>query len=173
MPSTTSKTNALALRPNIPQKNKNQGETYLKFKLNQQTPALLAMSQAQEVILLPPNRLTSMPNMPPFVLGLMNRRSRAIWVINLAQMLGLNETLTTGQQYNVIIIRNGSVYLGVVVQSVEGVIRLTQESIQSAQGQISSGLVPYLRGCTLSETEILLVLDAEGIIRSLQESMKR
>ena len=111
--------------------------------------------------------------MPPFVLGLMNRRSRAIWVINLAQMLGLNETLTTGQQYNVIIIRNGSVYLGVVVQSVEGVIRLTQESIQSAQGQISSGLVPYLRGCTLSETEILLVLDAEGIIRSLQESMKR
>lgn len=168
MPSTTNQTNALALIPNKPQKTKNQGDTYLKFKLNQQTPALLAMSQAQEVILLPPNRLTSMPNMPPFVLGLMNRRSRVIWVINLAQMLGLNETLSTVQQYNVVIIRNGSVSLGVVVQSVEGVIRLTQERIQSVQGQISSALVPYLRGCTCSETEILLVLDAAGIIRNLQ-----
>lgn len=168
MPSTTSQTNALALRPIQPQKTKNQGDTYLKFKLNQQTPALLAMSQAQEVILLPPNRLTSMPNMPPFVLGLMNRRSRPIWVINLAQMLGLNEILTTVQQYNVVIIRNGSVSLGVVVQSVEGVIRLIPEQIQSVQGQISSALVPYLQGCTLSETEILLVLDAAGIIRNLQ-----
>ncbi|MCP2732371.1 chemotaxis protein CheW [Limnofasciculus baicalensis] len=168
MPNTTNKTNALALRPNKPQKTKNQGDTYLKFKLNQQTPALLAMSQAQEVILLPQNRLTSMPNMPPFVLGLMNRRSRAIWVINLAQMLGLNETLATVQQYNVIIIRNGSISLGLVVQTVEGVIRLSQEQIQSAQGQISSALVPYLRGCTLLETEILLVLDAAGIIRNLQ-----
>jgi positive phototaxis protein PixI len=167
MPSTTDKTNALALLPNKPQKTKNQGDTYLKFKLNQQTPALLAMSQAQEVILLPPNRLTSMPNMPPFVLGLMNRRSRVMWVINLAQMLGLNETLSTVQQYNVVIIRHGSISLGVVVQSVEGVIRLTQEQIQSAQGQISSTLVPYLRGCTLSGTEILLVLDAAGIIQNL------
>jgi twitching motility protein PilI len=168
MPSTTSQTNALALIPNKPQKTKNQGDTYLKFKLNQQTPALLAMSQAQEVIFLPPNRLTSMPNMPPFVLGLMNRRSRVMWVINLAQMLGLNEILTTVQQYNVVIIRNGSVSLGVVVQSVEGVIRLVPDQIQSVQGQISSALVPYLRGCTLSETEILLVLDAAGIIQNLQ-----
>ncbi len=168
MPSTTNKINTLALIPNQPQKTKNQGETYLKFQLNQQTPALLAMSQAQEVILLPPNRLTSMPNMPPFVLGLMNRRSRAIWVINLPQMLGLNETLATVQQYNVIIIRNGSISLGLVVQTVEGVIRLSPEQIQSAQGQISSGLVPYLRGCTWSETEILLVLDAPGIIQNLQ-----
>ncbi len=168
MPSTTNHPNALALIPNQPQKTKNQGETYLKFRLNQQTPALLAMSQAQEVILLPPNRLTSMPNMPPFVLGLMNRRSRALWVINLPQMLGLNETLTTVQQYNVVIIRHDSVSLGLVVQTVEGVIRLSPEQIQSAQGQISSGLVPYLRGCTWSETEILLVLDAPGIIRNLQ-----
>ncbi|HEY9835861.1 MAG TPA: chemotaxis protein CheW, partial [Vampirovibrionales bacterium] len=53
-----------------------------------------------------------------------------------------------------------------IVQAVEGVLRLTPENIQPPLGQVSSGLVPYLRGCVLLDTEILLVLDAEAIMRS-------
>lgn len=162
--------NALAPILSPAQKTKNQGETYLKIQLDRQTSALIAMSQAQEVILLPAHRLTAIPNMPPYVLGLINRRSRVIWVIHLAQMLGLNETLTHGQQYHVVVIRDGSISLGVVVQNVAGVIRIAPENIQSAQGQILKAFGPYLRGCTLLEKEIFLVLDAPGIVRNLPPS---
>lgn len=145
---------------------KNLGDAYLKFQFGQQTPAVLSMSQAQEVFVLPVGRLTAMPNMPPYVMGLLNRRSKVLWVIDLAKMLGLPGIETNVQHYNSVIINSGSVSLLLIVQAVEGVLRLTPENIQPPLGQVSSGLVPYLRGCVLLDTEILLVLDAEAIIRS-------
>lgn len=160
--------NTLALIPNKPLQTKSQGDTYLKFHFGQPTPAVLSMNQAQEVIILQPARLTPMPNMPAYVLGLLNRRSRIFWVIDLQRMLGLNETPTNVQQYNVVIIRSGAASLGLLIERVEGVIRLTPDCIQSPHGHVSSDLVPYLRGCTLQEREILLVLDAEAIIRYIK-----
>lgn len=161
--------NALALLPNQPLLAKNQGDTYLKFQLTQQTPAVLSMTQAQEVIVLAPSRLTPMPNMPAYVMGLLNRRSRVLWVIDLARMLGLPGVETNVQQYNIVIIRNESATLGLIVSAVEGVMRLTSESIQSPLEQVSSSIVPYLRGCILQEQEILLLLDAEAIMRNAQQ----
>jgi twitching motility protein PilI len=159
-------TSALARLPNQNTKKKNLGDSYLKFQFGQQTPAILSMSRAQEVVILPVGRLTPMPNMPPFVMGLLNRRSRVLWVIDLALMLGLPAVETNIQYYNLVIISNGSATFGVIVQTVEGIVRLTPESIRSPLGQVSSSLVPYLRGCVLQEQEILLVLDAEAIMGS-------
>lgn len=159
-------TSALALRSNpIPNK-KNLGDSYLKFQFGQQTPAVLSMNRASEVIVLPVERLTPMPNMPPYVMGLFNRRSRVLWLVDLAQMLSLPRAEPNVQHYNVVIIRNESATFGVIVQAVEGVVRLLPDSIHSPLGQVSAALVPYLRGCLLQEQEILLVLDAEAILRS-------
>lgn len=162
---------ALALRSNqnpVPNK-KNLGDSYLKFQFGQQTPAVLSMSRASEVIVLPVDRLTPMPNMPPFVMGLINRRSRVLWLVDLARMLNLPGVETNVQHYNVVIINNDSMSLGIIVQSVEGIVRFLPESIHSPLGQVSSALVPYLRGCILLSTEILLVLEAEAILRYAQQ----
>lgn len=157
---------ALARLPNQTTNKKNLGDTYLKFQFGQQTPAVLPMSRAQEVVVVPVHRLTPMPNMPAHVMGLLNRRSKVLWMIDLARMLGLPPVEINVQHYNIVIISNGSATFGLIVQVVEGVVRLTPESIQSPLGQVSSGLVPYLRGCVLQEQEILLVLDAEAIMNS-------
>ena len=159
-------TSALARLPNQNTNKKNLGDSYLKFQLGQQTPAVLSMSRAQEVVILPVGRLTPMPNMPPYVMGLLNRRSRVLWVIDLALMLDLPSVETNVQYYNLVIISNGISTFGLIVQAVEGIVRLTQTSIRSPLGQVSSSLVPYLRGCVLQEQDILLVLDAEAIMRS-------
>ncbi|MFB8791005.1 MAG: chemotaxis protein CheW [Potamolinea sp.] len=159
-------TSALAKLPNSPQGKKNLGDSYLKIQFGQQTPAVIPMNRAQEVVILPVGRLTPMPNMPHYIMGLVNRRSRVLWMIDLAQMLGLPGVETNVQHYNIVIISNGSATFGMIVQLVEGVLRLMPENIQSPFGQVSVGLVPYLRGCVLQEKEILLVLDAEAICRS-------
>ena len=159
-------TSALARLPNPNTNKKNLGDAYLKFQFAQQTPAALSMSRAQEVIVLPLARLTPMPNMPSFVMGLLNRRSKVMWVLDLARMLGLPGIETNVQHYNIVIISNGSASLGLIVQAVESVVRLTPESIQPPLGQVSPSLAPYLRGCSLQEQEILLVLDAEAIMGS-------
>ncbi len=148
-----------------PQRQKTSGESYLKFQLNQETSAVFSMTHTQEVLVVPVQTVAPMPNMPACMLGLMNRRSRVLWIIDLAQMLNL-PPLNSSRQYNVIIVRVGSVPLGLVVQTVKGPVRLLAEQIQSPVGQVTSGLIPYLRGCVLQQREIILVLDASAIVQS-------
>ena len=143
------------------------GDTYLKFQLDQQTPAILSMEHAQEVVIVPVGRITPMPNMPKCVLGLLNRRNRVLWVIDLAQMLKLQPLDTNIQQYHTAIIKVGQIPLGLVVQEVKGVTRFTPDCIQLPQGLVTSGgLAPYLHGYILHQQEILLVLNAEAIMHS-------
>ncbi len=146
---------------------RNLQNTYLRFQLEQHTPAIIAVEYVQEVLIVPAGRLTPMPNMPKYVLGLLNRRNRVLWVIGLAQMLNLQAFDPDTKQYDMAIIRVGQVTLGLVVHAVKDVTRFTPDYIQSVQGLVTSALAPYLHGCILQQKEILLVLNAEAIVHSL------
>lgn len=146
------------------------GDAFLRFELCPQTPAVFSMRHVQEAMVLPARRITPMPNMSPCMLGLMNRRSRVVWVVDLAQLLGLAVLDANVQQYNLVLVQAGGVMLGLAVQQVEGITWIDPNQIQSPIGQISAALVPYLRGCALQlhdqRQEILLILDAETITQS-------
>src|SRR6476646_10386346 len=142
------------------------GEPYLKFRLDPHTWAVLAMEYAQEVLVLSAQRITPMPNMPPAVLGLLNWRSRVLWVVDLAHMLQLQPLEANVQKYNLAIVRVGELPLALAVQQVEGVTRLAPDTIQSPIGTVTSGLIPFLQGCILQQQETSLALDAEAIVRS-------
>jgi len=170
-PSQADTSNSALMPPSLPnlqpvRQQKAVGDAYLKFRLGQQTPAVFSMKHVQEALILPVHRLTPMPNMPACMLGLMNRRSRVMWVVDLAQLLGLPVLDTSARQYSLVMIRVGSIPLGLGVQKIEGISWLTAESIQPPPGQAPSGLLPYLRGCVLQQKEILLVLNAEAVVQS-------
>jgi twitching motility protein PilI len=146
---------------------KSSGEKYLKFHLEQQTPAILAMEYVQEVLILPSRRITPMPNMPECVLGLLNRRNRVLWVIDLAQLLGLQPVGTNVQHHNnVVIVKDKQVTLGLLVQEVKGVAHFTPDLMQAPTELITSALIPYLDGCITQEEETLLVLNTQAIVLS-------
>ncbi|UBF24711.1 chemotaxis protein CheW [Kovacikia minuta CCNUW1] len=142
------------------------GDAYLKFQLDSKTAAVLLMKQVQEVHILPTNRLTPIPNMPACVMGLMSRRSRVLWVIDLAQMLKIQPLNALTQQYNVVILQPGVVSIGALVHRIDGMTWLQPEQIQPPPNHFPPGLVTHLKGCVLQEKEILLVLDAEAVMRS-------
>ncbi len=153
------------LDPQILQQKKT-GDPYLKVLLQAGQSAVLPMAQAQEAIAIPASRVTPMPNMPACVLGLLNHKSRVIWVVNLPQMLGLEAQNLNVQQYNLAIIRSGKTSLGLVVPEIKGVVRFDIDTVQSIEGEVRPEQVPYLRGCSIQAQEILWVLDAESIIQS-------
>ena len=124
------------------------------------------MKHTQEAIILPVEAVTSMPNMPACILGLMNWRSRIIWVVDLPRMLNLEALDHRLRQYNVIVIKVESLLLGLVVQEIKGTTKFMPDDIRSPVGQVASSLVPYLRGCVVQEEETLLVLDAQAIVDS-------
>jgi twitching motility protein PilI len=157
------------------------GVACLSFQLNEQTPALFSMSQVQEVIVLPAQQITPMPNMPPCVLGLSTRRSRVMWLVDLAHMLLSTPLPSNIRNYNVVIIRvaktlqqqnmlvsttHSQTLLGLIVPTMRGVIRFSPELIQTPKGHFAPSIMPCLRGCLLQQDEMLLVLDAEAIARS-------
>ncbi|BAZ28807.1 putative CheW protein [Cylindrospermum sp. NIES-4074] len=158
-------TSAKIIIPDQPAQN-NLGDGYLKFYLNHQTAAVLSIKHSQEAIIVPVESVTSMPNMPACILGLMNWRSRIIWVIDLPRMLNLESLDNRLRQYNVIVIRVESQVLGLVVQDIKGTTKFMADDVCSPIGQVTSSLVPYLRGCVVQKQEILLVLDAEAIVQS-------
>ena len=158
----------LALTENRSQKQ--TGDVYLKFWLTPEIPAVISMQSIQEALVLPARRLTPMPNMHPVMLGLLNRRSRICWTIDLAQLLGVSLLDVSTQQYTIVLLQVGNIPLGVAVHRVEGSVRLQSDQIQSPLGQIAASLVPYLRGCALQQLsdrqEVLLVLEAEAIVQA-------
>lgn len=142
------------------------GDGYLKFQVNQQTAAVISMRHTQEAIVVPVESITSMPGMRECILGLMNWRSRIVWVVDLPRMLNLEAIETRLRQYNVIIIRVDTILLGLVVDDILGTAKFASDDIHSPIGQVASSLVPYLRGCVMQQQEMLLVLDAQAIVHS-------
>lgn len=157
------------------------GVACLSFQLNEQTPAVFSMSQVQEVIVLPAQQITPMPNMPPCVLGLSTRRSRVMWLVDLAHMLLSTPLPSNIRNYNVVIIRvaqklqqqnmlvsttHSQALLGLIVPTMRGVVRFPPDLIQTPKGHFAPSLMPCLRGCLIQKDEMLLVLDAEAIARS-------
>lgn len=142
------------------------GDGYLKFQVNQQTAAVISMQHTQEAIVAPVESVTSMPGMRECILGLMNWRSRIVWVVDLPRMLNLESVETRLRQYNIIIVRVDSLLLGLVVDDILGTLKFTPDEIHSPVGQVASSLVPYLRGCIMQQQQMLLVLDAQAIVHS-------
>ena len=173
--------NVSALAQRLMQPEGPSGTACLSFQLNEQTPALFSMHQVQEVIVVPSQQITPMPNMSPCVLGLSTRRSRVMWLVDLAHMLLSTPLPSNVRNYNVVVVRvpqtsqqqdvlvataHSQALLGLIVPTMKGVIRVAPDSIQTPKGHFAPSLTPCLRGCLLQQDEMLLVLDAEAIARS-------
>ncbi|MGK7888880.1 MAG: chemotaxis protein CheW [Leptolyngbyaceae cyanobacterium] len=148
------------------QEEKESGIPYLKFFLNLNTPALLPMKSIQEVAVLPARLLTIMPNMPPYILGLINRRSRVIWVIDISQVLGLEEISFIPKNYDAIIVKNDVFWAAFAIHKIEGIIRVEDDAFRATPSYISPTLIPYMNGYILQNDNMSLLLNIEAIAQS-------
>ncbi|MGB3654129.1 MAG: chemotaxis protein CheW, partial [Rivularia sp. (in: cyanobacteria)] len=122
---------SITLRAGLSQNKNNLGDGYLKFFINPQTPAILSMKQTQEAMVVSVESVTPMPNMPFGILGLMNWRSRIVWVVDLPKILNLQSPQNRPRQYSVIIVRTQSMVLGLVVHEIIGTLRFNSDEIGS------------------------------------------
>ena len=142
------------------------GDAYLKLQLDFQILSVLLLEHIQEVLVIPVEQITFMPNMPEYVLGLINRRNKVLWLVDFPQMLGLQSLGRDVQQYHIAIARLENMLLGLAVEHVRGVIRLTADEIGSPQEEDNPNLKPYLQGWVSEQEENLIVLDAKAIINA-------
>ena len=142
------------------------GTAYIKFWLDAQTPAVLPMHDVQEVVALPAQRLTAMPTMPSPLLGLMNRRSRILWLVDFGLLLGHCQLEPNLREYSLIVVQAEAIALGLAIHKLEGMVWLRPETIQPVPDHLAHPGLEHLVGCIVQQQETLWVFQAASIVRS-------
>ncbi len=146
--------------------NQETTESYLKIQLDSQHQALFPMEYAQEVLVINSQRVTSIPNIPAHVIGLVNQRNRIHWLIDLSILLDLDFQARKLREYNVALIEFQNIAVGLVVQQIKGVVKITRDDIRSPREEISSPILPYLKGCVFKNDKSIYVLDPSALVES-------
>lgn len=146
------------------------GTPHIKLQLTSQVVALLSMERVQETLIVGAGQVTLLPSMPPSVIGIMNSRDRVFCVFDLAQLLGLPVRLATPRQYQVIVLQTtGStpMQIGLTVNNLQGIVRLTAEQIQAASDAVPANIKPYTFGEISTEQGTIPILAFERIIDAI------
>lgn len=140
------------------QANLSPGDAYIRFQLTSEMTALLSMEQVEESLIIEVEQITPLPSMPESVIGIISSRNHVFCVFDLARFLKLPSGLITPRQYQIIVLQTTSeppIYIGLAVTSLQGIVRLPTEKIQSSISDFSSEIAPYLCGA-LSEDETMI-----------------
>ena len=149
-----------------PLNNSETGESYLKIQLDSQHQALFPMTYAQEVLVINTQKVTSIPNIPPHVIGLVNQRNRIHWLVDLSILLGLSSQAQKIREYNVALIEFQDIAVGLVVEQIKGVIKILIDDIRSPIEEVSPQMLPYLKGCVFNNDQSIYVLDPSAFVES-------
>ena len=147
------------------------GDAYVKFQIASTVTALLSMKQVQESLIVETEQITPLPNMPEFTIGMINSRDRVFCLFDLALLFGLSSELANYRQYPIIVfqtIGDPSIYVGLAVSQLQGIVRISNEQIQLADSSIDEKLMPYMMGMLKQEKTAIPILEFEDILRTLR-----
>ena len=128
------------------------------FKLNSEEYAL-EISGVQEIIKV--NSITRVPRSKQYILGVINLRGIVIPVIDLNIRFGNGKTMDI-EKKRVIILKFGTLSVGIVVDGVSEVMDISATQILSNPTISSNMNQEFLKGvCKLSDDRLLTLLDIE------------
>jgi len=144
----------------------------LSFELAGETYAL-PLASIHEILKMPP--VTPVPRAPADVLGIISVRGRITTVLDLRRRLHLEEQAPSPQS-RVLLVDSGTEFLGLVVDAVRQVHRLTPEEVELSamvSGDLADHVVGIGRpgaqrgadGMRRSAQPLLILLDPEPLLR--------
>ena len=110
--------------------------------------------------------ITPLPNLPKWVLGISNIRGEIISLINFKAFLGIPSSGTKSER-RFIIIHNQKIKVGIIVDSIMGIL-----SLDSSDGKIQNNpyrkgeIANYIQGAAVSGESVTNVLDIDKLLSS-------
>jgi len=140
--------------------------TCLKFVIDPQTIGLLESEFTQEVLTIKAADIIPVPNKPSCILGILSRRRRVYWAIDLAMLLGLQPLDQNIRLYEIILISAQELSLALVVPKILGVVDIPGDRLEQNINSVPAALRPYFKGYINQREEISYLLKAENIMKS-------
>lgn len=146
-----------------------EGELHLRFYLASGEVCAFPATGIAEVMQQTPDRIASIPNASPFLLGTINLRGKVIWVADLSQFLGDKGVLKTDRPtLPVIAIEDRELIIGLAIDNIGEMDWLNVEQLEILQPP-PDAIAPFVRAQWQSEDEIervVNILDPAKILRS-------
>lgn len=119
------------------------------------------VTQVREIIRM--QDITRMPKAPSFVEGIINLRGQIIAVLDLAQRLNL-EAADRGSETRIIVVEAGDVKVGMIVDSVSEVMRISEEEVEPSPALAADVEAVYLKGVVKQDNRLIILLDLTRIL---------
>ncbi len=119
------------------------------------------ISSVREIIQM--QAVTAVPESPEFVEGLINLRGVVIPVLDLRKRFGL-ESAEHNQDTRIMVVDCKGQDIGIVVDSVAEVLRISSELIEPASSVVTGADSQYLRGIVKLQDRLVILLDVELLL---------
>lgn len=108
---------------------------------------------------------TEVPNAPSYVEGVLNLRGRLVSVINFRQKFGL-EPKERDEDTRIIIVEYGGFPIGVLVDSVEEVIKIPEGKVQELPASASTSVSDeeHITGVGILGNRLIILLDVDKVL---------
>ncbi|MCH7544078.1 MAG: chemotaxis protein CheW [Proteobacteria bacterium] len=114
--------------------------------------------------------ITKVPRTPEFVEGVINLRGKVIPVIDLRKRFGFRKTEAT-KDTRIVVVDIGGADIGVVVDAVTEVLRLSADAVEPPTGVITNADSDYLLGIAKLETRLIILLDLQRALANMEEHL--
>jgi purine-binding chemotaxis protein CheW len=141
---------------------------HLIFQLGSEEFAINVMN-VKEIMKM--QAITSVPQTPSFVQGVINLRGKIVPVINLRRKFGIEDREDTDLTCIVVVrmqVDGGEQPVGIVVDGVVEVLTFNGEDIEDTPDFGLDGVMPYVRGMAKIKGRVKIVLDIEQVLRGNQ-----
>jgi purine-binding chemotaxis protein CheW len=120
------------------------------------------INQVREIVRL--LSITYLPKAPVFIEGVVNLRGQVVAVIDLAKRLSLSAK-ARGETTRIVIVEFGDNTVGMVVDSVSEVLRLSSDYIEEVPALVQSEIPePYIWGVGKLKDRLLILLDLKKVL---------
>ncbi|EAZ91466.1 chemotaxis protein CheW [Crocosphaera chwakensis] len=146
------------------------GESYLRFQLTSEISGVISMEKVKETIVIPSSQITPIPNMKASFIGLINAHQSVFSVFDVAHLLNLSVSYSSSQLLHLIIVRlpfkdnSTEALLGLSVQQILGLTRLSQDSLENLTKDVPQELLPVTSGYFVDNHQSIFSFDLDKIL---------
>ncbi len=114
--------------------------------------------------------MTTVPQAPSYVLGILNLRGQIITSIDLSKKLGLGETNLTDDPRNIIVNSRGE-HIGLLVKKISDVVQADTSKFEPPPSNMGGIQGEFFKGVFKTTDKLIGILDVEKVLR-LEETTK-
>jgi purine-binding chemotaxis protein CheW len=108
--------------------------------------------------------ITSVPNAPDYVVGVLNMRGRIVTIIDVCKKLGLHKSEASSSRRN-IIVNSKNEYIGMLVDRVAEVVPAEWSKVTPPPSNVRGVQGKYFEGVYKTKDGLISILDIEEVLR--------